>query len=83
MKYPYKIELHKADFNQPNPDSKVSTHIVDARYDDEKGFFAIDLFNGDELNAYDSLDDASSESEKNSYYWVGEVLNKKDPRNRN
>lgn len=77
--YPLTVRLYKADFNQPNPGSKVAEHTVSARrstsdddYDHE--FVVIDPMNGRERGAYATVEHGMSKSDDDHFYWVGEVI---------
>jgi len=73
--YPLKVRLHKADFVQVNPNSKVASYTVSARYgnESEKKFVVIDPMNGNELEVYGSVETAVENGESH-FYWVEKVL---------
>lgn len=81
MRYPLKVELHKADYTIPDPTSSVESHIVKARYDEENGFIVIDPLNGNEMDdVYESIEKGASSHDTSYFYWVGAVIRGDDPR---
>lgn len=81
MRYPLKVELHKADYTIPNPTSSVESQIVKARYDEEDGFVVIDPKNGNELTeVYESIEKGASSHDTSYFHWVGAVIRGDDPR---
>lgn len=74
-KYPLKVRLHKADFVQVHPDSKVASYTVSARYgeSDEKEFVVIDPMNGGALGAYGSIKAGKDDGESH-FYWVEKII---------
>jgi len=78
-KYPLTVRLHKADFVQVNPDSKVATYTVDGRYgdDNELEFVVLDPMNGNELEVFGSVEDGLA-GEDGHFYWVEEVLHESE-----
>ena len=81
MKYPLKVELHKADYSRPYPDSRVESNRVRARYNQNEGFVVIDPKNGNELTeVYESIEKGASCHDTDYFYWIGAVIIGDDPR---
>lgn len=82
MRYPLIVELNKADYSRPFPDSQVESNRVKARYDDDKGeFIVLDPNNGNERSGvYESIEKGASCHDTDCFYWIGGVIRGKDPR---